>query len=34
MAAENWEKSFQMVLKHEGGYVNNKLDPGGMTNLV
>jgi lysozyme family protein len=30
---ENWEKSFQMVLKHEGGYVNNKLDPGGMTNL-
>ena len=30
---ENWEKSFQMVLKHEGGYVNNPKDPGGMTNL-
>ena len=33
MAAENWEKAFQMVLKHEGGYVNNPKDPGGMTNL-
>jgi lysozyme family protein len=33
MAAENWEKAFQMVLKHEGGYVNNPRDPGGMTNL-
>jgi lysozyme family protein len=30
---ENWEQSFQMVLKHEGGYVNNPKDPGGMTNL-
>ena len=30
---ENWEKAFQMVLKHEGGYVNNPKDPGGMTNL-
>ena len=30
---ENWEKSFQMVLKHEGGFVNNPKDPGGMTNL-
>jgi len=30
---ENWEMAFQMVLKHEGGYVNNPKDPGGMTNL-
>lgn len=33
MAAENWDACFQMVLKHEGGYVNNPKDPGGMTNL-
>ena len=33
MAAENWEKCFQMVLKHEGGFVNHPKDPGGMTNL-
>jgi lysozyme family protein len=30
---ENWETAFAMVLKHEGGYVNNPKDPGGMTNL-
>ena len=30
---ENWENSFQMVLKHEGGFVNNPKDPGGITNL-
>ena len=30
---ENWETAFQMVLKHEGGFVNNPKDPGGMTNL-
>jgi lysozyme family protein len=29
----NWEKSFEMMLKSEGGYVNNPADPGGMTNL-
>lgn len=30
---ENWDKCFQLVLKNEGGYVNNPKDPGGMTNL-
>lgn len=30
---ENWEMCFEMVLKHEGGFVNNPKDPGGMTNL-
>ena len=30
---ENWESCFEMVLKHEGGFVNNPKDPGGMTNL-
>jgi lysozyme family protein len=30
---DNWETAFVMVLKHEGGYVNNPKDPGGMTNL-
>jgi lysozyme family protein len=30
---KNWEKSFRFVLAHEGGYVNNLKDPGGMTNL-
>lgn len=29
----NWQKSFEFMLKSEGGYVNNPLDPGGMTNL-
>lgn len=30
---ENWEDCFAMVLQHEGGYVNDPRDPGGMTNL-
>jgi len=29
----NWQKSFESMLKSEGGYVNNPADPGGMTNL-
>jgi len=30
---ENWDVSFEMVLAHEGGYVNDPRDPGGRTNL-
>lgn len=30
---DNWEDCFKMVLQHEGGYVNDPRDPGGMTNL-
>jgi len=30
---ENWDESFEAVLKHEGGFVNHPKDPGGMTNL-
>jgi len=33
MAKENWDKCFEMVLRHEGGYVNHPKDPGGRTNL-
>ena len=29
----DWQKSFELMLKSEGGYVNNPADPGGMTNL-
>lgn len=28
----NYEKSLQLVLRHEGGYVNHPKDPGGATN--
>jgi lysozyme family protein len=30
---ENWDECFAMVIKSEGGFVNNSKDPGGMTNL-
>ena len=30
---DNFEECLALVLKHEGGYVNNPKDPGGMTNL-
>ena len=29
----NFEKCLEMLLHHEGGYVNNVHDKGGMTNL-
>lgn len=33
MAAENWDTCIEMILHHEGGYVNHPKDPGGETNL-
>ena len=30
---ENWDEAIKHILKYEGGYVNHKDDPGGMTNL-
>lgn len=30
---KNFEHSLDMILEHEGGYVNHPRDPGGMTNL-
>ena len=30
---ENFEKSLELVLQHEMGYVHHPLDPGGRTNL-
>lgn len=29
----NWSKSFELMLKSEGGYVDHPADPGGRTNL-
>ena len=33
MSAENFIPCLNMLLKHEGGFVNHPSDPGGMTNL-
>lgn len=33
MARDNFEKCLDVVLSHEGGYVNDKNDPGGETNM-
>jgi lysozyme family protein len=33
MAINNWPQCFALVLKNEGGYVDNTADPGGATNL-
>jgi lysozyme family protein len=30
---ENFDAVLKAVLKHEGGFVHHKLDPGGMINL-
>ena len=33
MASENYDKCLELILHHEGGYVNHPKDPGGETNL-
>jgi lysozyme family protein len=33
MAAENYQTCLEMILHHEGGYVNHPKDPGGETNF-
>lgn len=33
MASENYDKCLEIILHHEGGYVNHPKDPGGETNL-
>jgi lysozyme family protein len=30
---DNFDKCFELVLEHEGGYVNDPRDPGGRTNM-
>ena len=30
---DNFDNAFDLMLRHEGGYVNNPADPGGRTNL-
>ena len=30
---DNFKQSLDMILHHEGGYVNHPSDPGGRTNL-
>jgi lysozyme family protein len=30
---KNFENCLEMLLHHEGGFVNHPQDPGGMTNL-
>lgn len=33
MSTDNFETCLELILHHEGGYVNHPSDPGGMTNL-
>lgn len=33
MSKHNWDKAFESVIVHEGGYVDHPSDPGGATNL-
>ena len=30
---ENFDKCLEMLLHHEGGFINHPRDPGGMTNF-
>ena len=30
---QSWDRIFEWIIKHEGGYVDHPDDPGGMTNL-
>ena len=33
MAKDNFRKCLEVILHHEGGYVDHPKDPGGATNL-